>query len=101
MPKKESSDNERFEFTDDNDLTTKREKLRNPNILRVRFKMWKSAREISNCKNMNADYWLLDEPELNKLMSKFWFEVRTQEGKKYTVSSLAHLHYGIKAARSN
>ena len=45
---------------------------------------------------MNSEYsWLLNEPDLNKLLSKFWFEGRTQRVKKYTVSSLAHLWYGI------
>ena len=44
---------------------------------------------------MAAEYWLMDEPDLDKLSKKFWFEVCTAKGKKYTVNSLAHLTYGI------
>ena len=34
-----------------------------------------------------------DEPTLNDILGKFWFEVRTTKGEKYTVASLKHLRY--------
>ena len=34
--------------------------------------------------------------ELNKLLSKFWAEVRKQDGKKYKKKSLQTLHFGLR-----
>ena len=43
----------------------------------------------------HLDYWLHDEKTLDKILSKFWFEVKTCEGKPYRVSTLKHMRYGI------
>ena len=45
--------------------------------------------------NQNYDYWLWDEEKINKYLGKFWFEVKTQDGDYYRVSTLEHLHYGL------
>ena len=43
----------------------------------------------------------MEEKELDQILSKFWFEVRTQEGEHYKVSSLKNLHYGINRVLHN
>ena len=42
-------------------------------------------------KGKDPNYWLYDEPDLDRILGKFWFEVCTKTGQKYTVSSLKHL----------
>ena len=44
---------------------------------------------------MSTDYWLLGEQDLDKLLCKFWFEVRTTDGDYYSIGSLESLRYGI------
>ena len=36
-----------------------------------------------------------EEAELDKVLGKFWFKVKTKKGENYTVSSLRHLRYGL------
>ena len=46
------------------------------------------------------DYGNVEEPGLDKILGKFWFEAKNKKkkkkkGEKYTVASLCHLHYGL------
>ena len=43
------------------------------------------------------EYWLYDEPTLDKHLCKFWFTTRQEKdpSKKYKVQSLKSLHYGL------
>ena len=34
-------------------------------------------------KGLSTEYWLMEKKELNDILSKFWFEVRTAEGEHY------------------
>ena len=43
----------------------------------------------------HLDYWLYDEKTLHKILSKFWVEVKTCEGKPYRVFTLKYMRYGI------
>ena len=69
--------------------------MRNQNTLKSDLKCERVLVKYLLAKGISEEYWLMNEPDLNKLLSKFWFEVQTQEGEKYTVCSLAHLWYGI------
>ena len=42
-----------------------------------------------------VEYWLFDEPTLDNILKKFWFEVRTVKGEHYMKGSLENLHYPI------
>ena len=46
-------------------------------------------------KKMSDKYWLLGEQELDQILSKFWFDVRTTDGEHYSLGSLESLRYGI------
>ena len=44
---------------------------------------------------MSEEFWLYGEQDLDKILSKFWFEVRTQEGNYYKIASLENLYCGL------
>ena len=46
-------------------------------------------------KEKNLDFWLYDEPTLDKILGKFWFEVRQKKGDFYSINSLRSLRHGI------
>lgn len=48
-----------------------------------------------NSKREPADYAALPNKEIDELLCKYWFEVRTEEGERYKTSSLGALRYGL------
>ena len=95
----------RFDEINDQDLQQLREDLKNPNTVKSDKKAEKIFVEYLKVRwseLAQCDYWLHDEQTLDKVLCKFWFEVRqtkkdevTKEFKKYTVISLKHLRYAI------
>ena len=67
--------------------------------------MWESVDGIPSVnQNWKIQIWITGYgklKDLNYWLSKFWFEVRTAEENYYRVSSLEHLHYGIKRLLKN
>lgn len=49
----------------------------------------------------DLEYWKWDEAKINAVLSKFWFEVRAQDGEPYRVSTMKHLFYGINRCFKN
>ena len=96
MPKRNIVPNEeRFEFIDDDELEAKRLQLKNQNTIKSDTKCENKLINYLTLKNLDTKYWLMEEAELDKILTKFWFEVKMIEGKKYTINSLTHLRYGI------
>ena len=88
---------DRFAEITDNELKQLMDELDNKNTKKADKKCEKQwMTYLSTTTDVpQGDYWLWNE-QLNYWLSKFWFEVRTQEGDRYRVSSLEHLHYGMK-----
>lgn len=49
----------------------------------------------------NVEFWTWDEETINKVLSKFWFELRAQDGDHYRVSTMKHIFYGINRVFAN
>ena len=102
MPKKKNKTavpiEQRFVEISDNELQHLMDELDNKNTKKAGKKCEKQwLNYLSTEENVpDGDYWLWDEETLNYWLSKYWFEVRTQEGDRYRVSSLEHTHYGMK-----
>lgn len=79
----------------DEQLQEKREDLKNKNTIKANkkadkvFSMWLRLRGI------HTDYWDLSVSELDDILCKFYFEVRTEEGERYKTSSLGGLRYAL------
>lgn len=109
MPRKKAKNTvpeaEHFQNLNDNDLEELRLGLKNKNTTKSEQKCEKVLMAYlcskPELKDTNLDYWLWEVKDLNYWLSKFWFEVRTAEGNYYRVSSLEHLHYGIKRLLKN
>lgn len=43
----------------------------------------------------DMEYWLYEPEERDKLLCKFWYEIKTSEGENYCISSLKHIQYGL------
>ena len=89
---------ERFASYGNDELTKLCATLVNPNRKKADAKCEKSWLTYLSTKtelNGDFDYWLWDEQKLNKYLGKFWFEVKTQDGDHYGVSTLEHLQYSI------
>ena len=43
----------------------------------------------------DMEFWLYDEDRLDKILSKFWFALKTANGNHYRVSSLKNIRYGL------
>ena len=52
--------------------------------------------EWARKRKINESFENLSVTELNKLMRKFWAEVRKGDGKRYGVKSMNNLRYGIQ-----
>ena len=94
-------DEERFAFIDDAELEEKRQKLKNKITTKADCKTEKVFVKYLSLKGLSTEYWLMEEKELNDILCKFWFEVRTAEGDYYKATSLGSLHYGINKMLHN
>ena len=86
---------ERFKFLDDTELEQKLQNLENKNTRKTDCKTERKFMQYLKLKDIHDDYWLIPEQELDRILRKFWFEVRTQEGDYYKIGSLDNLHYSL------
>ena len=73
----------------------KRYSLKDSSTNRSNSKGYKCFAAYFEAKKLPTEYWLMDEPELDQILSKFWFEGRTTEGKHYKIASLESPRYGL------
>lgn len=99
MPKKKKlQDHERFANRTDEEIEKAREDLKKKNTLAADKKVEKTFISYIQSKGRNdlsCEYWLWTTETLNEILSKFWFEIRNQEGERYRVSTLKHYLYGL------
>lgn len=97
MPKKKVlKDNERFANRTDEEISETREGLKKKNTLAADKKVEKTFLSYIQAKGKpDLEYWNWDTETLNEVLSKFWFELRNQEGQHYRVSTLKHYVYGL------
>lgn len=80
MPKrKRVPEDQRHADISDEALEKKRKELKNKNTEKLDKKCETMLMNYLTHKGLNANYWEMDEEELCKVLSKFWFEVRTVE----------------------
>ena len=84
----------RFDDISDDELEDIRHGLASKNTNKSNKKCETLLQAYLIAKKKDPSYWLYDEPTLDQILGKFWFEVRTKKGDKYTVSNLKHLRYG-------
>ena len=87
----------------DEELELKRQKLKNENTKKQNRRAdstFQKFLEEAGCES--TEYWLYDEPTLDKYLAKFWFGVRKldtgneeEEGEKYSSNSLQSFRYGL------
>ena len=85
----------RFSFIDDDELAEKRLKAKIKNTTKVNNKSQNCFANYLKSKGMSEEFWLYGEQDLDKILSKFWFDVRTQEGDHYKIASLENLRYRL------
>lgn len=88
-------DDDRFDFIDDDAYKRKRESLQKTNTIKADKKAHKVFTTWLTVRKLPLDYWNFSVNDLNKHLSKFWFEARTIEGEHYKTTSLGALRYGI------
>lgn len=93
--KKIVPEDERFQFMSDEQHKKKREDLKNTNTLKADKKAAKTFQAWLTQRGIHSDYWDIQPEDLDQLLGKFYFEVRTVEGERYKISSLGDLRYGI------
>lgn len=86
---------ERFVFLNNEDLKKKRDDLQEKNTIKADKKAEKTFVNWLIQRGEPADYAALPNKELDALLCKYWFEVRTEEGEFYKTSSLGGLRYGL------
>lgn len=64
---------------------------KNANKLFIEYLKQRWSEEVEN----DFNYWKYDPSLLDKILEKFWFETRQQNGERYTVNSLQNLRYAI------
>ena len=90
-PKKILPVDERFKFIDDEALQAKIDGLKNKNTIKADAKAEQKFIAYLKKKGIKEDFWLIGEQELDKILSKFWFEVRTKNGEHYRIGILENL----------
>lgn len=88
-------DDERFNLMDDEEHKKKRKTLINHNTVKADEKAQRLFIKWLTLRGIHTDYWDLSVQELDDLLCKFYFEVRTEEGDNYKKSSLGALRYGL------
>ena len=92
---------DRFEFIDDNALQSKIDSLKNKNTMKADAKAEKKFVTYLKRKGLNKEFWLYGEQDLDKILCKFWFEVRTKHGEHYMIGSLENLRYSLNRVLHN
>lgn len=87
---------ERFANRTDEEINETREGLKKKNTIAADKKVEKTFISYIQAKgHADIEYWTWDTEKLNDVLSKFWFELRNQEGERYRVSTLKHYIYGL------
>ena len=89
--------NEHFKHISDDDLCNLLRELDKPNTKKADKRCEKAFLSyLSTLDSLeHMDYWLYEEKTLDKILSKFWFDVKTVDGKPYRVSTLKPMRYWI------
>lgn len=97
MPKKKKAKpNKRFANLTESDIDKVKEDNKKANTIRADKKCEKAFIEYLQAKGFqNLEYWNYSTEDLNNILSKFWFEIRNQEGEMYRVSTLKHYRYSL------
>lgn len=100
MPKKpKKNPDERFVKRTDEDIKKTRQDQINKNTTASERKCEKtfiSYIQHNVAESDDIEYWNWPTKKLNDVLSKFWFEIRNQDGERYRVSMLKHYRYAIK-----
>ena len=86
---------ERFEDFTDESIEEMRQQLRPKNTVKSNDKCEKIFLSYLKSKKLNTHYADYTVQELDKILGKFWFEVRQTNKKHYRVQSMHHIRYGI------
>ena len=87
--------NDRFEDFTEESIEQIRQGLRPKNTLKSNGKCEKILVSYLQTKNLNVHYEQYSIEELDKILGKFWFEIRQANKKHYRVQSMHHIRYGI------
>ena len=95
--KKKLDTNECFKHISDDELCIMLKELDKPNTKKADRKCERAfVSDLSTLDGLpNLDYWLYNEATLDKILSKFCFEVKTVDRKPHRVSTLKHMCYGL------
>lgn len=93
--KKPLPESERHNLMTDEQHEEKRKSLINENTVKADKKAEKVFVSWLQLRGIHTDYWDLSVDDLDNLLCKFYFEVRTTEGEHYKKSSLGNLRYGL------
>ena len=75
-----NKETQQFDDISDNELDLLREGLSNKNTKKANSKCGNLLQSYLWAKGKSTEYWLYDEPDLDRILGKFWFEVRTKKG---------------------
>lgn len=90
----------RFDELSDEELERTREDVQKKNTLKsdknahklfIEYLEQRWAEQV----NHNYNYWTYEPSLLDKIFCKLWFEVRQQNGERYTINSIRNLRYAI------
>lgn len=94
----DSEDRRHVELNDD-ELDQERQKVKKKNTVKSDRKCDKILidylKQVWSTKVENYEYWTYSPELIDKILTKFWFEVRQKNRDRYTVNSLKHLRYAI------
>ena len=91
----EYTDDDRFEDFDDETIQRMRDEIKPANTIKSNNKCEKIFVKYLISKRLGANYADFPNDVLDRILGKFWFEVRQANKKHYTVQSLHHIRYGI------
>lgn len=90
-----------FAEIDDEQLEKKREELKNRNTKKSDKKVHKLFIEYLEARwaeqvEHNYNYWMYSDETLDKILCKFWFEVRqAKNNEMYNINSMKSIRYGV------
>lgn len=99
-PKKRKKKTERFVHYSDDEFEDIREEQKKKSTLKADKKTEKVFLKYLESNHTEAvnnkyDYWNYSPDLLDKILCKYWFEVRTQKGEHYNINSLKGLLYRL------
>ena len=97
-----SAKNVRFGNINQDDIKQKEKDFKNINSLKNEKKAVDAfTAYLKHLDLDDFDFFTFSEADLNKHLSTFWWNARTQKGEKYKASSLETLRHGLKRAILN